>query len=168
MEQAHAVAARLRAEPIAAVYSSPLLRCLQTARVIAEPFGYLVCIEARLRERLNWGDAPGQSREAFLADWNASTTNRDYVPQGGESSRATGLPMQAALQELVAQFPEQGVVCVTHGGAIADWLLTIFDEPFVRANFPHFELVPYAALTRVVTGPAGKFEVSDFATVVYA
>lgn len=164
--QARAAAEYLTTLPITALYSSPLERAQETARIIAERLGLPVQTETRLRERLNWGAVPDHSREEFLSDWYRASAERDYVPRGGDSSRATGERVNAFLQELSARFPGARIVCVMHGGALADWLLNTFDETWLRAAYPEFELVPPASVTQIRAGN-GAFAIEDFARVVY-
>ena len=164
--QARAVGDYLARLPITALYSSPLERAHETARIISERIGLPVQIETRLRERLNWGAVPNHSREEFLSDWYRASIERDYVPRGGDSSRATGERVHSFLQELAERLPRAQVVCVMHGGALADWLSNTFDEAWLRATFPEFELVPPASITRI-RAHANEFVIEDFARVVY-
>lgn len=164
--QARAAAEYLETLPITALYSSPLERAQETARIIAERLALPVQTETRLRERLNWGAAPDHSREEFLSDWYKASAERDYVPRGGDSSRATGERVGAFLQELAARFPGAHIVCVMHGGALADWLPNTFDETGLRAAYPEFELVPPASVTQI-RAEGGTFFIEDFARVVY-
>ena len=43
--------------------SSPLLRSLETAEVFGRELRIPVEVDARLRERDNWGDVPGEPRD---------------------------------------------------------------------------------------------------------
>lgn len=87
-EQALRTAVRLaeEGEPLA-VYSSPLKRAAETASVIAGHFGLAVHDDERLRERINWDGPDARSIDAFLADWERTTVDRDFVPASGDSSR---------------------------------------------------------------------------------
>jgi Histidine phosphatase superfamily (branch 1) len=60
-----------------ALYSSPLRHARETADPIARAAGLPVRIDSRLRERLNWDGT--QTFDAFLADWDRSTQDRDLV-----------------------------------------------------------------------------------------
>ena len=164
--QARAVAEHFAALPVTALYSSPLQRAQETANAISERLALPVQIEPRLRERLNWGDVPDHSRDEFLSDWYRASAERDYVPRGGESSRATGARVHAFLRELTERFPDREIVCVMHGGALADWLLNTFDEAWLRATYPVFELVPPASITQI-DARENQMTIRDFACVVY-
>jgi broad specificity phosphatase PhoE len=133
--QAEATAQYLAGWAIQAVYSSPLRRALQTARTIAEPHTLHVIEDARLRERVNWGDLPGQSFEDFVAMWERSTNDVMYVPPVGDSARQAGARLERWLREIAlsSQRPPTSesadggvVVAVTHGGLITDFLAVAF------------------------------------------
>jgi broad specificity phosphatase PhoE len=128
--QAEAVAAQLSVRPIAAVYSSPLRRARETAAAIAAAAGCDVEIDERLRERANWGDVEGQSWDDFVAAWQRSHANRDYVVPGGLSANEAGARAAAFVRDCHAHFPDEGsaVVAVAHGGIIVDLLLEFCDE----------------------------------------
>src|SRR5262245_45306429 len=68
-QQAEQVAAYLRDRPIRQIYASPLRRAQETAAPLAASLNLPVIVDARLRERANFGDLPGQTREEFIALW---------------------------------------------------------------------------------------------------
>ncbi len=117
----------LRDQGIRTLYSSPLRRALQTAEGIASVTGLAVQTDARLRERLNWDG--GQSYDAFLALWDRTTDDRDFVPACGESSRQAGARLLAFLADLRASVGP--VAAVTHGGVTIDLLRTILGDAAV-------------------------------------
>ena len=98
--QARATAAFLRATPLQAVYASPLRRARETAAHIAAPRGLPVVEDARLRERANRGDLPGQTFADFAAMWERGTGDRDFNPAVGDSAWEAGVRIQAFVQEI--------------------------------------------------------------------
>src|SRR5215470_11660113 len=82
-EQAALTARWFRRAGLTAVYTSPLRRARQTAQPIAAAAGLAVQVDDRLRERMNWDGAEPLDR--FLAEWDRSTRDRDFVPGSGES-----------------------------------------------------------------------------------
>jgi probable phosphoglycerate mutase len=118
--QAQAAAARLAAlaGPVAAVVTSPLLRCTQTAATIATALGGLpVDTDPDLIE-CDFGAWEGHTfaevRERWpeeLDRWLAST---DAAPPEGESLRAVGIRVRHALARLRERYPSQWVVVVSH------------------------------------------------------
>jgi broad specificity phosphatase PhoE len=119
-EQAAELATALAVEEIAAVYSSPLQRSLETAQAVAEP------------HRLSALPVDGL-REVDVGSWQALT--RDEVEQrfpehfrrwldygrgwdDGESYEEMGERALAALEALAARHEGERIVAVTHGGPI--------------------------------------------------
>jgi broad specificity phosphatase PhoE len=118
--QAAELATVLAGEELAAVYSSPLQRAFETARVVAEPHGLAA--------------APVEGlKEVDVGSWQALT--RDEVEQrfpeqfrrwldyergwdNGESYDEMGERVIAALEELAAHHDGERIVAVTHGGPI--------------------------------------------------
>lgn len=119
-EQAAELAGALADEDFAAVYSSPLQRAFETARVVAE------------LHRLS--PAPVEAlREVDVGSWEALT--RDEVEQrypeqferwldygqgwdDGETYEQMGERVIAALDELAARHDGERIAAVTHGGPI--------------------------------------------------
>jgi broad specificity phosphatase PhoE len=91
---------------------------------IATATGLPVQPDDRLRERLNWDGT--QTFDTFLADWDRSTRDRDYVLGNGESSRSAGERMRAFVVGL-RQGPGSAAV-VSHGGATIDLLRTLVGD----------------------------------------
>jgi 2,3-bisphosphoglycerate-dependent phosphoglycerate mutase len=115
MAAARTLAASLTEEPIAAVYSSPYPRALQTAKPIAELHRLRVVIADDLRERLL---SPHP-----LADWYVEARRTwddfDYAPPGGESSHTAESRAVGALSELAERHPHETIAAVSHGNLIA-------------------------------------------------
>ena len=87
-QQAAVTAWWFRRIELTAVYSSPLRRARQTAQPIAAVAGLAMRVDDRLRERVNWEG--GEPLDRFLANWDRSTRDRDFVLGNGESSRSAG------------------------------------------------------------------------------
>jgi broad specificity phosphatase PhoE len=106
------------------VYSSPLRRAWETAEIIATASRVGLHRDVRLRERMNWdGSRPLAD---FMAEWERSTQDRDYVPSGGDSSVRAGDRLRAFLLDVIA---EPGpVAAATHGGVTVDLLLTLLGD----------------------------------------
>ncbi len=140
--QAAAVGRALAAEGAAltALYSSDLVRAVQTAEELLAamgPLGAGVTIERRpgLRERA-MGQWEGMSfRELEATDpagWLALRARAlDHCPPGGETHRACGARVAAAVAALCAGHRAGRVVVVSHGVAIHHMLrhlLGVHDE----------------------------------------
>ena len=154
LREAQATAHALRALPLRAVYTSPLLRAKQTAALIAACCGLAVIEEERLRERANWGDLPGQSLAEFVEMWERSTHDPTYVPPVGDSARQAGMRMDQLLREVAERAPSQQMVMVTHGGLITDFLVAVLPVEQLWRWHPDFlavqsRLIPECSITVV-------------------
>jgi broad specificity phosphatase PhoE len=139
-------------ERIDGLRASPARRTRETAAPLAAALGLPVRLDARLRERMNWGDGPpGQPLAAFLREWAQATADRDFTPASGESSRVAGARLRAALDDLAALHPDARLVLVTHGGVTVDLLRTLLGDEAVHRQHPALvaQGVPPGAVTRV-------------------
>jgi broad specificity phosphatase PhoE len=142
MRQAAITARWLQERGLRALYSSPSRRAQETAASIASATGLAVQLDARLQERLNWDGS--QTFDSFLADWDRSTRDRDFVLGNGESSRSTAERMLAFLG---GQIGRPGpVAAVSHGGATTDLLRTVLRDDVLPPRLLD-EGVPACAIT---------------------
>ena len=168
VEQARSLALRLRKErnPIAAVYSSPLVRALRTAEIIAEVLG-LQSFLAPLWCEMNIGVWSGLTTAEVIArhaeDWERLRAGEDLPRGGGETfAQFQGRILQGA--GLVAEkHAGERVVVVTHGGPIRAFLLHCRGLPVSR--FREVEKIGNASFTEVVfqKGEAMIHQVNDMA-----
>jgi alpha-ribazole phosphatase/probable phosphoglycerate mutase len=136
---AAALAAGLASVPLAAVYTSPRARALDTARLAAELRGLEPVALAALRE-LDFGELEGQSyediaraRPALYRAWMERPTAVRFP--GGEGYPDLRERVVAALGEIRARHAGATVAVVAHGGvvraALAD-ALAMPDEAIFR------------------------------------
>jgi broad specificity phosphatase PhoE len=117
-QQAHELAELLRDEPLAAIYTSPLLRASETADIVARTLG----LEARRLEAL---------REIDVGTWEGMTIHevkREFPDradvnwhtgwENGETREELGARVVPALIALGARHPDEHVLGVTHAGPI--------------------------------------------------
>lgn len=129
-EQAQSLAERLGKVSFAALYSSPLRRCRETATPLAERLGLTVNIVSDLREvRLGDvitlpvdGDLEALSRSLHerqnqIVRVAGATGSWDDIP-GSESSKALRQRVVAALDAIAAKHIGERVVAFAHGGVI--------------------------------------------------
>jgi broad specificity phosphatase PhoE len=170
MEQAQLTARHLVDCRIERLYSSPLRRARETAEIVAATLGITVRLDARLRERMNWGDSPvPQTREDFLAEWERATWERYFRPRSGDSSRAAGERAAALLDDLTRQGIAV-VALVTHGGVTVDLLRNLFPDAIIRAHTPDVDVItegiPGGAITHLVRHGT-TYELRALALVVH-
>jgi len=113
---------------------------------------------------MNWSD-PTVTRQQFLQEWIKATNNREYVPQFGDSSLATGQKIQTLVNEIATK--DEYIVLVTHGGAILDYLRNLFgDEKVSVLKTTYDEGVDYqmmnCAINKVVLSESPSLELLNF------
>lgn len=129
--QATQVCQRLAALPIDAIYSSDLVRCLQTIQPLVSATQLPLVLEPRLRE-IDVGlwehlTIPEIST-TFPGNYTAYKQNPGAtIHVGGESYTMLQTRAVAAIQDIISRHSaDQRIVICTHGGtirAIACWLL---------------------------------------------
>jgi broad specificity phosphatase PhoE/ribonuclease HI len=152
--QAAAAAARLAERGgINVIVTSPLRRTRRTAEAVAETTGAPVVVEDDLVETdfgkwegLSFAEAGAQDPDHLKA-WLGGA---DVAPPGGESFAAAGRRVLGALDRLLAAYPEQTVLIVSH--------VTPIKTILCRAL-----LAPPAALFRIHLDVASLCEVNWFA-----
>jgi broad specificity phosphatase PhoE len=132
------------------VFASPLARSAATAAIIAETLGLDVEIDARLRERDNWGDVADEPFEVFAERWKQCDSDREWVPPHRESARQAGERLNAFVEDVLTRGVEGPVLAVAHGGVIVDYLLNQHPASELAAIDPAYRHMPYCGLTEVV------------------
>jgi broad specificity phosphatase PhoE len=118
--QASELAAVLAREELAAVYSSPLRRALETAAVVAADHGLEAIPVDGLRE-VDVGSWQGLTRDEVEARFPEQYARWLDFGQGwedGETYEEMGRRVVATLLKLAAAHAGQPILAVTHGGPI--------------------------------------------------
>lgn len=117
---AEAAAAALESAGFAAVYTSPLRRCRETARIVAGPHG-LEPIPYRGLVEVDYGAWSGRTlaslRRTKLWRELADVPSRTRFP-GGESLVAVQARAVGTAEALAAAHPRETIALVTHGDVI--------------------------------------------------
>lgn len=123
-KQAAALADRLSAQQVDALYSSDLERAFETAKMIVHLSSCKPNLHSDLRLReINFGDWEGLSYneikekypEALLARENDVYKN---APPNGETLEQLTVRVQSMLDELYARHKDQAVLIISHGGVL--------------------------------------------------
>ena len=132
VEQAKELAQKLAGIKFDVCIASPLQRALKTARTI---FDGPIQIDERIVERSN-GDLEGRT------DWKELSVNY-YDPNENRFNIETLAEMQNRLQpfweEILAKYPDQNVLIVTHAG-VAIWTQAYFYGLPAGNNFAKYRL----------------------------
>lgn len=105
---------------LGAVYSSPLIRALKSAEIIAKPHGLEPIVIPDLRER-SFGIWEGMSfneiKDKYPEEFEAWTGNPlKYSPIGGESTVEVRDRVVNALDNLLSNHNKEDIAIVAHGG----------------------------------------------------
>jgi broad specificity phosphatase PhoE len=134
--QASELATAFLAEPVEAVYTSPLRRALETARILAAPLGLEVRNRAELRE-VDVGSWSGLTRaevEARFPDGYRRWLAYGHGWEDGETYDELGRRVFYGLLEIADTHPCETVLAVTHGGPIRSALAAAEGVPFAEAR----------------------------------
>ena len=141
-QQAQIIADRLAAEPVAAVYSSPLLRAKSTAEAIAARFQLPVQLDPRLMEYdfgvisgSTWADVV-ENHPEFASRWLEDPWAVPVVDSEGRANFAARV--MSAVQDILAQHPAEQVVVVAHGGTFGVYLTAMLGMDLNRRHPFHF------------------------------
>jgi broad specificity phosphatase PhoE len=117
-EQAKRLAERLADDDIAAIFSSPLDRTMETARILARPHNLPLFTKDGLRE-ISHGHWEGMSRKdveaQFLeeyAAWEADPFT--FSPQDGESGLSVLARALPVIREIVVSYKDKNILVVSH------------------------------------------------------
>ncbi len=104
------------------IVSSPLRRCADFARDLAQRLALPLALDARLRE-IHFGDWEGRTASELLASDPEALTAfwQDPVqhpPPGAEDVRALEARVLLAWEELVSRYDGERVLVVSHGGPL--------------------------------------------------
>jgi broad specificity phosphatase PhoE len=119
-EQARALARALEGTRFSIVYSSPLKRAAETARIIASNLGLDVRLDAALME-VDVGSWSGLTRSEIEARYSEGYSRWLEFGHGwddGETYDELGLRVVAGLRKIAASHPAEQILAVTHGGPI--------------------------------------------------
>lgn len=145
--QAQAIAQRLAAEEIHAIYASDLSRAWDTAEAIASHHNIEVIATPNLREAsfgqwegLTYDEIQQRDPEAVKA-WHEDIGN--FSPPEGETLHQLADRVTAAYVNIAANHQDQTVLAVAHGGSLQMLiciLLELTPEHFWQFNLDHCSL----------------------------
>lgn len=149
LQQARSLARRLRGIEFQALYTSPYLRALETARVLARALGMDVRVDDRLREwdAGAWTGLSAQELES-LPDGLGPAHDPAFAPPDGESAIDVQHRVQDVLDDLRRRHSEGNVLLVSHAGVLALMVFTLLGLPVDSWGRVAF-VIDYASLTVV-------------------
>ena len=152
--QCSAVADALAGLPIDTIYSSPLKRCAESARIIAERLKFDVRFDDRLME-IHAGVFQGRCWPEIEREYpddarRWKSQEPDFCIPGGESRRQVMERAFAAFAE-IKRADHQQVVVVAHGGSLSGAIKGLLEIPAHRNPFE----LQNGSITRVVWSDRG-------------
>jgi probable phosphoglycerate mutase len=155
--QAAAAARRLRSYDIGAIVSSPLGRARQTAEAVAAEVGRQVQVEDGLRE-VDFGAWEGLSFAEVRKQWPdemaAWLADPAVAPPDGESFLDAQRRIVAARERLLATYPEDTVLVVSHVTPIKLLVQLALDAPLSALYRMHLDLASLTTVDAYADGPS--------------
>ncbi|MGD8829114.1 MAG: histidine phosphatase family protein [Pseudomonadales bacterium] len=144
-----------RAHPdLTAIYTSPLGRCVETARVVGQQLDLTPVVTADLREYAigDWEDLPFRELAEMHGFFERVAREPAFAPPGGDSLIDVASRTVAALRSIHdAHGPEERVLLVGHGAAFGVALGSLLSgDPTRWTDFQ----VANCSLTELMLSPA--------------
>ena len=152
--QAAALAQRLAAEGLSAIYTSPVTRAVETAEAISAATG-LGAMTAEALEEIDFGSWTGLDFQQLEMDpqWHRWNNRRGVErPPGGESMQEVQRRMLTWMECLPEKHPDAALAAVSHADTIKAALAGLLAMPL--DSHWRFEISP-AAISTVVLWPGG-------------
>jgi probable phosphoglycerate mutase len=148
LEQAEKVAAAVAKLNPEVIIASPLKRTTQTAEAISRTTGLPITFEETWIE-CSFGVWDGLSidevKEKYPADYQSWISSTGFAPPEGESYDNVALRVDAALNQIAAEYPGQRVVVVTHNGTIKSAAKVVVGAP--ADSIFHIDVSPCSITT---------------------
>ena len=152
--QADHLGRALAVVPLAAIYTSPLERAVETARAIARYHSAPVREDPALQE-VDFGDWTGLTLSELddIEGWRAFNTHRaTAIIPGGEAPQTVQQRIVAAIDRLAAAHPGTTIALVSHGDVIRSAVLHVAGSSLDL--YHRFEISPASITAVEVAGPS--------------
>lgn len=116
-QQSSALAERLANQPITAIYSSPLVRCVETAQPLAQRLGLPICEEVALLE-VDYGEWMGAGLKELSKkpEWQlVQLYPSGFRFPGGETLREVQSRVVTALDRIRTEHAGEAIALFAHG-----------------------------------------------------
>ncbi len=153
-QQAEELPQRLAALDIAAIYSSPLERTVETAQPLAKARGLRIHRINDLGE-VKFGDWQGQALKVLSGkkEWRiVQAAPSAFQFPNGESFRGTQSRAVGAIEKIVASHAKDAVVAFSHGDVIK--LIVAYYSGIALDNFQRIAISP-ASISLIEISPFG-------------
>ncbi|QQZ63597.1 histidine phosphatase family protein [Paenibacillus sonchi] len=146
LQQAAAIAERLSGEQWDYIYSSDLLRAVQTAEVISKRLGIPVAGKVPGIREMNGGLIEGTTEDERVQRWGSGWKSMDMGLESDESGQQRG---SRAIEEIAARHPGKRILIVSHGAILRSSLRKLVPGLDVS------ELLKNTSITQIVKDNSG-------------
>lgn len=164
-EIAETLAGALADTPLTAVYTSPVLRCRQTARAVARPHGLSPVALGSLAE-VDYGEWAGRTLKSLARTklWESvlRAPSRVRFP-GGETLREVQVRSVTACEEIALRHPRGTIAVVSHGDVIKSIVAHYLGTPLDLFQRIRVQPASVSVLEVPRTGPPGVIAVNRLA-----
>ena len=142
---------------VQAIYTSDLMRAVETAAIVGETFSIPPTIESGWRE-MNIGTWSGLRTAEVIAqnpeEWERLRAGEDLPRGGGETFAHFQARLVQAAQDLVHKHAGEQVLVVSHGGAVRAFLL--YCRGLDISQFRRIDKIGNTGLSEVTLTTDGK------------
>jgi broad specificity phosphatase PhoE len=157
VQQAAAAAKRLASAGVGVIVTSPLLRAVQTAQEVAAVTGVALVTDDGFRET-DFGAWEGLTFAEVRERWPAEVTtwlaDPEVAPPGGESFTDVSARVTAALHRVLAAWPGQRVLIVSHVTPIKTLVTVALLAPPAALYRMHLDVAALSEIDWYADGPA--------------
>ncbi|CQR53344.1 histidine phosphatase family protein [Paenibacillus riograndensis] len=146
LQQAAAIAERLSGEQWDYIYSSDLLRAVQTAEVISKRLGIPIAGQVPGVREMNGGLIEGTTEDERVQRWGSGWKSMDMGLESDESGQQRG---SRAIEEIAARHPGKRILIVSHGAILRSSLRKLVPGLDVG------ELLKNTSITHIVKDNSG-------------
>ncbi len=150
--QAKLLGEYLADEEVAAVYSSPMRRALETAQPVADAHGLPIVVSDGIAEydrTSNWYVPIEELRATNDPRWQALQRGEWHADESEDDFHDRVL---GGIQQIVADHASERVAVVCHGGVINSYLADVLSTPHRRGFF----YPAYTGVSRVAASKEGR------------
>jgi len=139
IKQAKSVAERLKKYHFDVIYSSDLIRAMDTANYINEYHNKVIIVDETLRER-SLGVLEGKAWPVIKKDHVKAANvffdgkNDEQIPGGGESKIQFANRIKSFMDRLIIQEEGKRILIITHGCLINFWMKIVLGVPYEDKN----------------------------------
>lgn len=160
LKQAEVLSYVLKDITFQAVYSSDLIRSIQTAQAYEQLTGQKVILDPLLRE-IHFGDWEGKTWQEIITEHKDAFAsglydNPDSRTHSGESMNMFKMRASTHFKAIVERHPSDNVLIFTHGGNIRMILLDLLHQAI---DFKNHIPIDNASLTIIDQTPNGEFQI---------